>query len=102
MNKNLERLIFDLETRLAVVEETYPGGVAGLSGSAWKARSAAYEAIVNDLVHDERAKYRAGLSDAFMLEMGGIRVTATGGNCALVNNWLRRAKAASQEGVRAA
>lgn len=102
MNANLERLILQIETRLAAIEQAYPK-LDHWDDGKWRARQQAYRAIIDDLVSIDCAKFREG--DAYMLTLAGIRTSCTGGDHGLLTGWVRRARAqveASKAGATAA
>lgn len=92
MIDTLERLILHIETSLASIEQAYPN-LDFRDHAAWQARQQAYRAIIDDLVSIHCAKYRAGVADAYVLALAGIRTSCTGGDHGLLTGWVRRARA---------
>ena len=95
MIETLERLILHIGTSLATVPEL--GDQDWHDNAKWKARRDAFRAIINDLVIDERAKYREGVADAYVLTLAGIRTSCTGGEHGLLTNWIAAARRKIEE-----
>lgn len=95
MIETLERLILQISARIETVPEL--GEDDWRDSAKWQARQHAFRAIVNDLVVNERARYRAGVADAYVLVLAGIRSSCTSSEHGLLTNWVGAAKRKIQE-----
>ena len=57
----------------------------------WRTHQGAYRKIIDGLVAEEGAAYRAGSGDGYRLAMAGIATTCTGGDAGLLRNWVNAA-----------
>jgi hypothetical protein len=90
MSDKLKSLIGVIESRLAVISDAYDGDWA-----KWEARQREFQAIINDLVIEEKAKYRSG--DPYVLTLSGIRASCTSGDRGLLTNWIGAARRAIEQ-----
>lgn len=87
---NLARLVERIDRDLASLPDG--GDHSYADREKWEARQAAVRAIVDGLVSDEGARYRAGVADGYVLNLAGIRTSCTGGEHGLLTGWCRRAR----------
>lgn len=90
MTDNLERLIKRIEDGLAALPDG--GDYSYADQEKWVARQAALRNLIETLVMEEGARFRAGVADAYVLNLAGIRTSCTGGEHGLLTGWCRRAR----------
>lgn len=79
----------------SAIDSIGPTPAAITQHKAWHNHMQAYRGIIDDLVADEGAIYRAG--DPRSLKLAGIRTSCTCGDKGLLSNWINAASRRIEE-----